>query len=187
MEWLEQFDHASTLWVNQHYSDLLDYIMVFASSKFGWLPLYLLMLFFFYKQLGVKGLLLSLPFVALTIVLADQSSVKLFKDVFERYRPCHNLDLRDQLRLIEGCGGKYGFLSSHASNTASIAVLSAFLIKKRWMTAILVAYVMLNMYSRMYLGKHYLSDVLAGAFLGSAIGFFMFNMFAVTFKKLMKS
>ena len=55
------------------------------------------------------------------------------------------------------------------------------------MTAILVAYVLLNMYSRMYLGKHYLSDIVAGAFLGGAIGFFMFNMFAVTFKKLIKS
>jgi len=187
MEWLEQFDHAATLWANQHWAVWLDCLMVFASSKFGWLPLYLLLLFLFYKQLGLKGLLLSLPFVALTILLADQTSVKLFKEVFERYRPCHNLDLKDQLRLIQGCGGKYGFLSSHATNTASVAMLSILLIKKRWVGFVMAFYVLLNMYSRMYLGKHYLSDVIAGALLGGAIGFLVYAIFSITNKKLLKS
>ena len=186
MEWLEQFDHTATLWVNLHYSQIGDSIMLFASSKFGWLPLYLLLLYFFYQKLGLKAFLLSLPFVALTITLADQGSVKLFKEVFERYRPCHNLELKEHLRMIIGCGGKYGFLSSHATNTASIAALSFMIIRRRWVFFIMLIYVLLNMYSRMYLGKHYLSDVLAGALFGSSIGVVIYKLFYLTHQKVFK-
>lgn len=186
MEWLEQFDHAATLWVNQHFSEILDVIMLFASSKFGWLPLYLLLLYLFFQKLGLKAFILSLPFVALTITLADQGSVKLFKEVFERYRPCHNLELKEHLRMIIGCGGKYGFLSSHAANTASIAALSFMIIRKKWVFFVMFFYVLLNMYSRMYLGKHYLSDVIAGAFFGAAIGIIVYKLFNIAQQRFIK-
>lgn len=117
------------------------------------------------------------PLSALTVTLADQSSVKLFKEVFERYRPCHNVEIQDQLRMIVSCGGKYGFLSSHATNTASIATLVFFTVRKSWVTLLLFVYVLLNSYSRVYLGKHFISDVLAGMALGFFIGWVVYLIF----------
>ncbi len=46
-------------------------------------------------------------------------------------------------------------------------------IRRRWAWLVLTAYVLLNCYSRLYLGVHYPSDILAGAALGAAIGYGM--------------
>lgn len=69
-----------------------------------------------------KGLLLITISIACTIILTDQLSVHLFKDVFLRYRPSHNLEISPLLHFYEFkpgelyLGGQYGFISSHAAN-----------------------------------------------------------------------
>ena len=184
MEWLELIDRDLLLWVNQHYTSFLDTIMVFASAKFGWTPLYVLLLFMLYKKFGLKGFIISIVSIAVLITIADQTSVKLFKEVFLRYRPCHSLDIKDSLRLIEGCGGKFGFLSSHATNTTAVAVFMMLMLRNKWLYYIMPLYFILNGYSRIYLGKHYPSDVVAGTLLGAIIAFAVYWLFTMANKKL---
>lgn len=186
MEWLEGIDHALLIWINQHYNAWLDTIMVFASGKFGWSPLYALILLLLYKSFGLKGFLIAFFAIVLTIALGDQISVKVFKEGFERYRPCHHMELKEQLRLIKGCGGQFGFLSSHATNSTSLATISILMLRIRWFTPILVAYFILNGYSRMYLGVHYPSDVVAGTLLGFVIGYLVYRLFLLGQAKLFK-
>ncbi len=63
-------------------------------------------------------------FVVLAVILADQSSVHLFKNVFQRLRPCREPALEGLVHLVNNkCGGQYGFISSHASNTFGVAFL----------------------------------------------------------------
>ena len=75
MEWLELIDRDLLLWVNQHYTSFLDTIMVFASAKFGWTPLYVLLLFMLYKKFGLKEFIISIVSIAVLITIADQTSV----------------------------------------------------------------------------------------------------------------
>ena len=50
---------------------------------------------------------------AIMITITDQTA-NLFKDSFQRLRPCYNESLIDSVRLVkESCGGKYGFFSNH--------------------------------------------------------------------------
>lgn len=184
MEWLESLDHAITLWINNHYYIPIDGLMIWVSNKFFWIPLYVIILFLFYKNLPLKAFLLSLPFIALLVVLTDKISVLGFKEVFERYRPCHNVILKDSLRIIDGCGGKFGFLSSHATNTAGVAVFSILVLRKNYITIVMVLYALFNSYSRIYLGKHYFSDVIAGIFLGAFIGWLVYFTLKKTVAKL---
>lgn len=114
------------------------------------------------------------PFVVIVIILADQISVNLFKEVFLRLRPCHNPEIKDLVHTINGaCGGKYGFVSSHASNTFALAVFVGSVFKKQveWMLFTMFLWAAIVSYSRIYVGVHYPGDVLVGALLGSLIGF----------------
>ena len=83
-----------------------------------------------------------------------------------RYRPCKNAELTATLHNPVGCGGWYGFASSHATNTFAVAIFVSLLLKKRAAWIGLLCWAALVSYSRIYLGKHYPADVVGGAMLG---------------------
>ena len=106
-------DKKYFLLINQSGIDFLDPIMLFITHKFSWIPFYAFLIYLIFKQKRKEGLWILLS-IALLITMADQGSVQLFKNVFERLRPCHVIE---QVRLVtERCGGQFGFVSSHASN-----------------------------------------------------------------------
>ncbi|NJM14748.1 MAG: phosphatase PAP2 family protein [Bacteroidales bacterium] len=109
--------------------------------------------------------------IALAITLADQVSVKLFKNVFERLRPCHNESIMHLVHTVNNkCGGQFGFVSSHAANTFALASILYQIIKKQWFTIMIFCWAGLVAYSRIYLGVHYPADIAGGALLGVLIG-----------------
>ncbi|MBW6481908.1 MAG: phosphatase PAP2 family protein [Vicingaceae bacterium] len=114
--------------------------------------------------------------VILLIVLSDQASVQLFKEVFKRLRPCHNPQLAGLVHLVDGCGGKYGFVSSHAANTFALALFMGLVLKKHipFIFTGLLCWAIVVSYSRVYVGVHYVSDIFVGALVGMLIGWFVF-------------
>lgn len=173
IEWFETIDRALFLAINGAHHPYVDSFMVFISEKFTWIPLYLAMAVIAQRKLGWKGLGLFAVLAIITVVLTDQSSVKLFKDVFQRYRPCHNHEIGHLVHIVnEKCGGIYGFVSSHAANHFGIAVFfAATLFRKiRLGWIILIFWAILVSYSRIYLGVHYPADVFVGGLLGAALG-----------------
>ncbi len=177
LNWLVAIDTQLFLFLNGLHTPFLDPIMVFFSGKITWVPLYLIIIFFMYKQFGWR-LLWPLLGVALVVVLADQTSVHLFKNVFERLRPCHNPDIKEMVHLAASrCGGKFGFVSSHAANTFGVATFLALLFKRRWFKVSILLWAAIVSYSRIYLGVHYPGDVLAGGLLGYICGIAVWNLY----------
>jgi membrane-associated phospholipid phosphatase len=68
-------------------------------------------------------------------------------------------------------GEGFGFPSRHVSMTTSVGVGAAMLLRSRRLTIVALAYVALVALSRMYLGRHFLADVLGGFLLGLTIVF----------------
>lgn len=169
IDFLIQLDTKIFLALNGVHSPFWDSIMLFASGKLSWLPLYLLVIYFIAREYKWKAVwwLLAIAFV---VLLTDQVSVHAFKNVFQRLRPCHNTDLNGLMHLVGRCGGKFGFVSSHAANTFGVAVFISFLFSKRWITLGLIFWAAFVSYSRIYLGVHYPGDVLVGAIVGAGIG-----------------
>ena len=119
------------------------------------------------------------------ITITDQGA-NLFKDHFQRLRPCYNEYIKDSLRLVkENCGGKYGFFSAHASNSFSLAIFFGLLFKNRirYIIMITIVYASLISYSRIYLGVHYPIDIIFGSFFGIFVGFVMYSFVYLKFLK----
>lgn len=128
---LISFDQELFLLLNQAGIPGLDQIMIFLSSMWMWVPVYLLLAIYMYRKFGAPGLI-SYGFILVTLTFTDLSSVHLFKEVFQRLRPCHEPLLTDQVRLVaDHCGGQYGFVSSHTANSFGLMMVSASLVKRR--------------------------------------------------------
>ena len=149
--------------------------------------LFLICLFFYVQKIRPKFLnIFYLIFViALMITISDQGA-NLFKDSFQRLRPCYNESLKDSLRLVkENCGGKYGFFSAHASNSFSLAIFFGLLFKNRirYIILITIVYATLISFSRIYLGVHFPIDIIVGSFFGLFVGFIMYILVYLKFLK----
>lgn len=169
---LKSADTDLLLTINGAHSSFFDVLMYGISNKFIWIPLYVLLMYISFRVYGKKAFMI-IGGMILAVVISDQISVHLFKNIFLRYRPCHNIDLQGLLHLVnDKCGGKFGFISSHACNTATVATMSILFFGKKfkWLVVVVILYALLNSYSRVYLGVHYPSDVIAGMMVGVLLG-----------------
>lgn len=175
LESLIAIDHSISLAINSWSAPWLDGFMVFVSEKFAWIPLYAAILFSLFRKFDWKTAVVFTLTIVLGFGLSDQISVA-FKFVFERLRPCHDEVISQSIRTLVNCGGKFGFVSSHASNTMSLTVLVGLIFRKKYVWTIMLLYTILNGYSRIYLGKHFFGDVIGGYLLGIFVAFLTFEI-----------
>ena len=163
-------DNSILLWINGHHTEWLDTLMWAISSPYTWLPLYLILIALVawrFRSWKV-ALFIILGFIV-AVVLSETICSGVLKPLVCRLRPTHEPAL-DPLHLVNGyTGGRYGFCSSHASNTITIATLFSLLYRNKIATAVLLTWVALNCYSRMYLGAHYPTDILVGLLIGALL------------------
>lgn len=184
-EELLQFDTNLLLAINAMHAPWLDTSMMFLTSKYSWIPVYFLVAYLVYQKDGWKNLVLLGIAAAVSILMADQLSSSLVKPWVARPRPCQDPLVLGLLNLPKGCSNGFSFVSSHAANFGALAMLVSCYGKNRsvwwrilpWICAVLVSY------TRVYLGVHYPSDVLAGMMLGAACGALCFAGFKVASRR----
>jgi undecaprenyl-diphosphatase len=176
MESLKNFDTSLFLWLNSRHNSFFDVIMYWASHTWFWVWFYLILavvVFLLYRN----KLFIILPIIAGMIALSDQSA-NLLKNGIQRYRPCHNLSIQNEVHVNGGCGGEYGFVSSHAANTFALAFFLSMLLlpRYRFFPFLIFCWALLVSYSRIYNGVHYPADIVGGAFIGIISGFIAWRL-----------
>lgn len=178
MNSLIKIDENWLLALNGLGNEALDPFFVAISQVAIWIPLYAFLIFLLFKKFETSDALVFLALVIIGVFLTDQISVHLFKEVFQRPRPCHQEQLVSSLRVVDGCGGAYGFVSSHAANTFGLATFVGKVLgrKMKFIYPILLFWAAMVSYSRIYLGVHFPGDILGGAVLGMVIGSVLFKI-----------
>lgn len=182
-----QLDHDILLFVNSLHCTFFDYFMKACSDKLVWTPFYVALFVLFLRTFGWRKACYALLAIALTILLTDQLSASLIRPVVARLRPA-NLDnpLSAMVHVVDGYrGGAYGFPSSHAANTAGLTFFVIQVFRKRAMLWLMVGWMLLVCYSRMYLGVHFLGDILVGIIIGAVIGTLMARIFLAISSELL--
>lgn len=193
---MERLDEAIFLALNFDGGSAIDQAMFIISGRLTWLPLYLLIIYLIWRRYGWRTTLFAVLLIAAAVGLADQIC-NLFKNGLQMLRPNHDADvmplmhfpLRDGVPFVNK--GLYGTVSAHASTTTAIAYLAhSFIherlwhtagavaaatvavsfVQRRWFTIVAFVWVAMICYSRIYLGAHFPSQVLAGIALGVLIG-----------------
>ena len=185
MFWQEvhKIDQLLTLEINSWNSSITDPMWALFSDKFVWAPMYAAIIALLIWKLGWKRGLLVLAGALLTFGFCDQFS-NLIKAAVGRIRPLHDeFMVAHGLNILEK-GGGFSFFSAHSANSFGLA-FSTFVGMKlcltsngspmpKWLKAYgywMYFWAFMVAISRIFVGKHYLGDVIVGIIVGSLAGY----------------
>ena len=181
MFWTEvhKADQLLTLEINSWNSFITDPVWAFFSEKIVWAPMYAAIIGLLIWKLGWKRGLIVLAAALLTFGFCDQFS-NLVKHAVCRIRPLHDdFMVSHGLNILEQ-GGGYSFFSAHAANAFGLA-FSTFTGMKlclkpcpKWLKTYggwMFFWAFMVAVSRIFVGKHYLGDVIVGIIIGSVAGY----------------
>lgn len=170
-------DRQLTLLLNGSQSLFLDGLAWTATRTITWIPLAIVLLYVVVRDNNLRGVWHILLGIALSILLADQMASSVFKPWVARWRPSHNPEIMYLVDVVNGYrGGNYGFFSSHASNTWAITTFVSLLARRRILTFGLASWALLNCWTRVYLGVHYMGDLAVGTVWGIFVGWAFYQL-----------
>jgi undecaprenyl-diphosphatase len=171
---------------------LLDSAMPFMSSR-GYLLLIPFLICLFraafkedHKRSDIPGVLNIILVSIFAVLLSDWLGNEL-KNVILRIRPCNALE---GVRLLVGCTSSGSLPSNHAANSFAYGTTLFFLTRNRMGTAgrlYPLALASLVALSRVYVGVHYPSDIIAGALLGTTVSLLLIALYRFALRRYTRS
>ncbi|MGL4852186.1 MAG: phosphatase PAP2 family protein [Phocaeicola sp.] len=173
-----ELDKEILLHLNGSDSLFWDGFMWVVTQPITWIPACLALLYVFAKNNTLQKLALLVVMLTLLITISDQISSGFCKPFFQRFRPTQDPEFMYLVDVVNNYrGGQFGFTSSHAANSSAIALFFSLLMRRSGLTLSLFGWSGLFAYSRIYLGVHYLGDILAGLLIGCFSGIVIYLLY----------
>lgn len=186
METLIGLDQDLFLYFNNLGTPFFDPFWLFITNKFSSIPLYLVLIYLLYKNIGLQKTIIALVVVAIMITITDQFSYFVKHSVM-RLRPCGEPDLEGLGRFVAECGS-YGYFSGHATSSFALATYLGLIFRKhyKYIFTALIIWALFVSYSRIYVGVHYPGDVITGVLVGIIVALFCYFLYIHSSKWYMK-
>lgn len=165
-------DKQLSLHFNGSDSLFIDGLATVLTSATTWIPLYVALFYLVLRNNdNIRQILLIVAGAALCVVLSGTVDDTVIKPMVARWRPTHDPEIGMLVDTVNGYrGGNYGFFSAHAANTFSIAMFFCIIVRSRLFSIAMIAWTLANCWTRLYLGVHYVGDVVCGIVWGAIVG-----------------
>ena len=178
LERILNLDTRVFIYLNSLGSETFDVYWAFLTSQINWIPFFLLILYLVVKNNHWKAVLLIVLFVGLTVLITNETT-DFFKESFERLRPNNEPFLEGKIRALKD-PQSFSFISGHASNSTAVITFIYLLFRKKYpWVCLFFIWPLIFGYSRIYLGVHYPTDILAGYVWGSLMGILVFRLYSL--------
>lgn len=176
LEKMLELDKELLIFLNGLGSPTFDGMWLIITKQAYWAPLFLIVFYLLQKKLGWKNFGYYILFTALLILLCDQTA-NLFKNSFERLRPCNDETVNHIIRVVKS-SSSFSFFSGHATNSMATTVFTFMILKKFYKHVyLLFLFPLIFAYSRIYLGLHFPSDIVTGYAFGAAFGLICYKFY----------
>ncbi len=179
-------DRALTLLLNGGGRNIfMDNIVLVFTSGYTWIPLYISLLFIVLRNNEKwKQILLIIFSVSLCYAISCGLNLGYIKPLLARPRPFFDTAIASQLHIVNNYKPEgFSFFSAHSCNSFLLATFFAFLVRSKLLNICLFSWAVLTAYSRIYLGVHYVSDVVVGTIIGMMIGAIIYIIYNYIYKK----
>ena len=175
LDFLNTIEINLLIWIqNQLSNGVFNILMPLITNEKNWLIPILILIFKLGFQSGKKGKL-SLIILIISLALTDAICAQILKPFFERIRPSH-LNI-EGFKLLVSKGGKWSMPSNHAANIFSLAAILSYFYHK--FTPFLYVLAFSIAFSRVYVGVHFVGDVVVGAIVGYSIAIVVLTFWGI--------
>lgn len=169
-------DKELVIFLNNLGSEQWDVFWLFITKQLNWIPLFVFILYLVFRKFGWKKGLFTVFFVALLVAFSD-TVTNLAKNGFLRLRPNNDPSIQDQIRILIN-PQSYSFWSGHAASSTMSMVFITLLLKKYYKYIYLILiFPLFFMYSRLYLGVHFLTDIISGTLFGIIFANILYKLY----------
>lgn len=181
---ITDIDRNITLALNGSNSLFWDNLMIVFTNTFSWSLLIIMLLYILFRNNSISDALLILLSIGLMILFTDRICSGIVKPGIARWRPSCNPDIMYIVDVVRNYRShKYGFFSGHASNTMCVAMFLSWIFRYRKLTIVLFLWSFIATYTRIYLGVHYVGDILVGILAGLLSGYLFYRLYYLLFKR----
>lgn len=178
LEQLKTIDRIATLYLNGGSNMMWDNSILVATSTWMWIPLGVIILWLIWRDTSRRNFWFIVLFLVIGVFVADNLSASVFKPIFKRWRLTQDPIFMYVVDVVHNYrGGRYSFFSAHAANTFTVETFLCLLVRRPLLNLLIVSWALLNCYTRVYLGVHYIGDILVGIYFGILIGWTCYKMF----------
>lgn len=161
-------------YLNSFHSPFWDAFMYIISFGAAWIPWFLFFIFFLCYKRDAKEAILVIIAILICILICDQLSSGISKPLFARLRPSRYPGIAENVNTVYSyLGGNYGFFSGHASNITAVVTLACLTFRDKIASIMMILVGGIVVYSRIYLGVHFVSDIVVGIIVGLFVGLFV--------------